>query len=144
MNGPIELTGFCICSRIVVHFSSILVYRTCGDFLISPTRLVALPENGFASYLRRGTPPRPLTTGWQNGDIQEPARRYTMYDQTNVNQTCLRTSKRRKGFPSETHVRRGLRIVHTDRTIGKLGRYDPCSFGSERRFEKVFLEDRFL
>ena len=68
-----------------------------------------------------------------------------MYDQTNVNQTCLRTSsKRRKGFPSETHIRRGLRIVHTDRTIGKLGRYDPCSFGSERRFRKVFLEDRFL
>lgn len=63
-----------------------------------------------------------------------------MYDQTNVNQTCLRTSKRRKGFPSETHVRRGLRIVHTDRTIGKLGRYDPCSFGSERRFERCFLK----
>ena len=33
-----------------------------------------------------------------------------------------RTSKRRKGYPSETRVKRGLRIVHGDKElIEKLG-----------------------
>jgi hypothetical protein len=37
------------------------------------------------------------------------------------------TSKRRKGFPSETRVKRGLRVVHGDKELHeKLGRNDPC------------------
>ena len=43
------------------------------------------------------------------------------------------TSKRRKGFPSETQVRRGVRIVHGNKElIEKLGRNDlcPCDSGS--------------
>ena len=45
-----------------------------------------------------------------------------------------RTSKRRKDYPSETHVKRGLRFVHGDKElIEKLGRNDPCLCGSGYR-----------
>jgi uncharacterized protein YecA (UPF0149 family) len=48
------------------------------------------------------------------------------------------TSKRRKGFPSETHVKRGLRVVHGDKELlEKLGRNDLCPCGSGRRFQTV-------
>ncbi|OXE36669.1 MAG: hypothetical protein CGW95_06370 [Phenylobacterium zucineum] len=53
------------------------------------------------------------------------------------------TSKRRKGFPSETHVKRGLRIVHGDKQLmEKLGRNDPCPCGSSRLFQEVLPEIR--
>ena len=45
------------------------------------------------------------------------------------------TSKRRKGFPSETQVKRGVRVVHGDKELSeKLGRNDLCPCGSGRRF----------
>jgi uncharacterized protein YecA (UPF0149 family) len=45
------------------------------------------------------------------------------------------TSKRRKGFPSETRVKRGVQIVHGDKElVEKLGRNDPCPCGSGRSF----------
>jgi hypothetical protein len=45
------------------------------------------------------------------------------------------TSKRRKGFPSETRVKRGIRIVHGFKELSeKLGRNDPCPCGSGRSF----------
>jgi uncharacterized protein YecA (UPF0149 family) len=45
------------------------------------------------------------------------------------------TSKRRKGFPSETRVKRGIQIVHgVKELIEKLGRNDPCPCGSGRSF----------
>lgn len=45
------------------------------------------------------------------------------------------TSKRRKGFPSETNVKRGVRIVHGYKELSeKLGRNDPCPCGSARSF----------
>ncbi len=45
------------------------------------------------------------------------------------------TSKRRKGFPSETQVKRGVRIVHGNKElIEKLGRNDLCPCGSGHRF----------
>lgn len=45
------------------------------------------------------------------------------------------SSKRRKGFPSETHVKRGDRVVGGSKElIEKLGRNDPCPCGSGRRF----------
>lgn len=48
------------------------------------------------------------------------------------------SSKRRKGFPSETNVRRGLRVVHGEKELlEKLGRNDPCPCGSGRRFQEV-------
>lgn len=46
-----------------------------------------------------------------------------------------KTSKRRKGYPSETNVKRGNRIVHGNKELSeKLGRNDPCVCGSGRRF----------
>jgi len=45
------------------------------------------------------------------------------------------TSKRRKGFPSETQVKRGVRVVHGDKDLSeRLGRNDLCPCGSGRRF----------
>ena len=44
-------------------------------------------------------------------------------------------SKRRKGFPSETQVKRGVRVVHGNKELSeKLGRNDLCPCGSGRRF----------
>lgn len=55
---------------------------------------------------------------------------------TNMTNTPFElTSKRRKGFPSETQVKRGIRIVHGDKYLEeKLGRNDPCPCGSGHRF----------
>src|SRR5271170_4983095 len=53
------------------------------------------------------------------------------------------TSKRRRGFPSETCVKRGERVVHGDKElIEKLGRNDPCVCGSTRRFQKLLHGQR--
>ncbi|MGH9606652.1 MAG: SEC-C metal-binding domain-containing protein [Terracidiphilus sp.] len=49
-----------------------------------------------------------------------------------------RSSKRRTGYPSETHVRRGLRIVRTNKELlEKLGREDLCPCGSGRSFQEM-------
>lgn len=49
-------------------------------------------------------------------------------------------SKRRRGFPSETQVKRGLRIVHGDKVLEeKLGRNDLCPCDSGKRFKKCCL-----
>ena len=54
-----------------------------------------------------------------------------------------RTSKRRKGYPSETRVKRGTRMVHGDKElIEKLGRNDLCPCGSGRRFQAVLPSAR--
>jgi uncharacterized protein YecA (UPF0149 family) len=49
------------------------------------------------------------------------------------------SSKRRKGYPSETHVKRGLRFVHggEKELVEKLGRNDPCPCDSGNRFQAV-------
>jgi uncharacterized protein YecA (UPF0149 family) len=50
-------------------------------------------------------------------------------------------SKRRRGFPSETKVKRGRRVVHGDKELTeKLGRNDLCPCGSGRRFKQCCLE----
>jgi uncharacterized protein YecA (UPF0149 family) len=47
-------------------------------------------------------------------------------------------SKRRRGFPSETKVKRGIRVVHSDKELTeKLGRNDLCPCGSGRRFQEM-------
>jgi uncharacterized protein YecA (UPF0149 family) len=49
-------------------------------------------------------------------------------------------NKRRKGFPSETKVKRGCRIVHGEKELEeKLGRNDLCPCGSGKRFKKCCL-----
>jgi uncharacterized protein YecA (UPF0149 family) len=46
--------------------------------------------------------------------------------------------KRRKGYPSETQVKRGLRLVHGDKELlEKLGRNDLCPCGSQRSFQAL-------
>jgi len=50
------------------------------------------------------------------------------------------TSKRRRGYPSETQVKRGVRIVHGDKLLEeKLGRDDLCPCGSGLRFRRCCL-----
>lgn len=50
-------------------------------------------------------------------------------------------SKRRKGFPSETQVKRGVRVVHGSKELTeKLGRNDPCPCGSGKRFRRCCLK----
>src|SRR3546814_6414742 len=50
------------------------------------------------------------------------------------------TSKRRKGFPSETQVKKGRRVVHGHKELTeKLGRNDPCPCGSRRLFQRLLL-----
>ncbi len=52
-------------------------------------------------------------------------------------------SKRRKGYPSETNVKRGNRVVHGNKElIEKLGRNDLCVCGSGRRFQELLLEEQ--
>ncbi|MEL7231346.1 MAG: SEC-C metal-binding domain-containing protein [Pseudomonadota bacterium] len=57
-----------------------------------------------------------------------------------------RTSKRRKGFPSETRVKRGQRSVKggEKELIEKLGRNDPCPCGSRRLFQTLLPKIRPL
>jgi hypothetical protein len=55
------------------------------------------------------------------------------------------TSKRRKGFPSETRVKRGDRIVRgTKELVEKLGRNDPCPCGSASSFQTLLPAQRLL
>ncbi|MBX7528025.1 SEC-C domain-containing protein [Qipengyuania sp. 1NDH10] len=53
-----------------------------------------------------------------------------------------RTSKRRKGFPSETRVKRGHRTIKNGEVelLEKLGRNDPCPCGSGKRFQTLLPE----
>ena len=47
-------------------------------------------------------------------------------------------SKRRKGFPSETNVKRGQRVVHGGKELfEKLGRNDLCPCDSGRCFQAL-------
>ncbi|TXI47926.1 MAG: hypothetical protein E6Q50_12375 [Lysobacter sp.] len=55
------------------------------------------------------------------------------------------TRKRRKGYPSETRVKRGRRFVHGEKElVEKLGRNDTCPCGSARRFKTVLSTQRAL
>jgi len=54
-------------------------------------------------------------------------------------------SNRRKGFPSETKVKRGVRLVHCNKELTeKLGRNDLCPCGSGKRFKKCCLQSGSL
>ena len=55
-------------------------------------------------------------------------------------------SKRRNGFPSETHVKRGRRFIKGGEIelTEKLGRNDPCPCGSGRRFQDLLPDVRPL
>lgn len=54
-------------------------------------------------------------------------------------------SKRRKGFPSETQVKRGDRVVHGHKElVEKLGRNDLCPCGSARSFQALLPAQRLF
>ena len=54
-------------------------------------------------------------------------------------------SKRRRGFPSETGVKRGDRIVRGTKELAeKIGRDDPCPCGSTRSFQALLSAKRLL
>jgi len=54
-------------------------------------------------------------------------------------------SKRRKGYPSETRVKTGTRIVHGGKELAeKLGRNDPCPCGSGKSFQTLLPGRRRL
>lgn len=49
-------------------------------------------------------------------------------------------SKRRRGYPSETQVKVGVRIVHGEKLLEeKLGRNDLCPCGSGKLFKSCCL-----
>lgn len=49
-------------------------------------------------------------------------------------------SKRRRGYPSETRVKRGVRVVHRDKLLEeKLGRNDLCPCGTGKLFKRCCL-----
>jgi uncharacterized protein YchJ len=51
------------------------------------------------------------------------------------------TSKRRRGFPSETHVKRGVQVVHGNKQLmEKLGRNDPCPCGFMKKFKNCCMK----
>ncbi|MBC8044116.1 MAG: SEC-C domain-containing protein [Rhizobacter sp.] len=51
-------------------------------------------------------------------------------------------SKRRKGFPSESHVKKGEQIVHGGKILlEKLGRKDLCPCGSGRKFKRCCMKN---
>jgi uncharacterized protein YecA (UPF0149 family) len=51
------------------------------------------------------------------------------------------TSKRRQGYPSETKVKRGRRVIHGDKELEeRLGKEDLCPCGSGRRFQALLPE----
>ncbi|QDU44651.1 hypothetical protein Mal52_31370 [Symmachiella dynata] len=50
-------------------------------------------------------------------------------------------SKRRKGYLSETHVKRGIRIIHGEKQFEeKLGQNKFCLCGSGKLFKRCCLE----
>ena len=56
-----------------------------------------------------------------------------------------RSSKRRKGYPSEAKVKRGAQIVHGEKElVEKLGRNDLCPCRSGRRFQALLSQNRAL
>src|SRR5277367_2830980 len=57
-----------------------------------------------------------------------------------TNPAFRRSSKRRRGFPSETKVKRGHRTVHGDKELlEKLGRNDLCPAALADAFKKCCL-----
>jgi hypothetical protein len=112
------------------------------------------PANGTACSAPWRTPPSPddhVRNGRRAHELESDkmnGRSRRIKCQINripTNPPFERSSKRRKGFPSETHVKTGFRVVHGDKDLlEKLGRNDPCPCGSGRRFQEVLFEKRNL
>ncbi len=75
---------------------------------------------------------------WRDDSNANPNHGGLMADNTQDESNFEITSKRRKGFPSETQVKRGVRVVHGNKELSeKLGRNDLCPCGSGHRFYEL-------
>ena len=94
--------------------------------------------------LRAGGSIPSRSTGFNRSDVHRW--RWSSWPAGTISTTAFeRTSKRRKGFPSETKVKHGSRGVHGDQELlEKLGRDDPCTCGSGRRFQALLPPRRPL
>jgi len=81
-------------------------------------------------------------------DILRPQRRnggHVLWHTTASTNTIKRispafeqTSKRKRGYPSETAIKRGIRIVHGEKDLcEKLGKEDLCPCGSGHSFQAL-------
>ncbi len=60
------------------------------------------------------------------------------YSAAKFRSASARSASGGEGYPSETKVRRGFRVVHGDKElVEKLGRNDLCPCGSGRRFQAL-------
>jgi len=73
----------------------------------------------------------------------EPEVRHATHERPTLRRTAIffeTMSKRRRGYPSETHVKRGMRVVNGGKLLEeKLGRNDLCPCGSGKRFKSCCL-----
>ena len=79
---------------------------------------------------------------WNSQTIDEV--RHALHESRTFRRTAIffeTMSKRRRGYPSETQVKRGVQVVHGDKMLEeKLGRNDLCPCGSGKRFKKCCLK----
>jgi hypothetical protein len=109
---------------------------------LSLVRLQSAPPNGAVAQLVEQSPVRTLPIGfssrrvarWRTATINYGGRMANHYQDSEESNFEI-TSKRRKGFPSETQVKRGVRVVHGNKELfEKLGRNDLCPCGLGRSF----------
>src|SRR3546814_7261783 len=108
--------------------------RSLFAALIAPGRI-----GKVATGAKRTLLPRPAGVGAPSRAIPCPIRggRQCHASTMTTSLAFEVTSKRRKGFPSETRVKRGLRFVRggEKEMVEKPGRRDPCSCGSGKSFQ---------
>ena len=113
----------------------------------------ARPPSRLRSSVRQSTGFRPRAQRFDSS--RGPARptvtdrrRHTRWPGTGstTSRPFERTSKRRRGFPSETGVKRGHRSVRggEKELLERLGNNDPCPCGSTRRFQALLPQRRQL
>jgi hypothetical protein len=92
---------------------------------------VMLPNQIGGTEMQLAKQTLPVTAFWFPGSMSYIALKnggapctVTFTSRTSTNPAFEGTSKRRRGYPSETHVKRGAQIIHGDKElVEKLGRY---------------------
>jgi hypothetical protein len=97
-----------------------------------------LPLNRRCKSKQRAHPPNG-GCGFLCAEFSDFYRRLSCETNTStINTAFEHSSKRRKGYPSETKVKRGARVVHGEKElVEKLGRNDLCPCGSGRCFQAL-------
>ena len=103
-----------------------LVWRRCSKGCLSPTIMAPWLAQRECFDTKGGAPCHTTTASTTSPAFQA-------------------SSKRKQGFPSETRVKRGLRVVGAGKElVEKLGRNDLCPCGSARRFQELLHAKRPL